>query len=44
MQIVALDKTERFMKVEPVVTDLIPVEGISETELLTVAYAHRNRR
>ena len=39
MQIVALDKTGTITVGEPVVTDLIPVEGISETELLTVAYA-----
>ena len=39
MQIVALDKTGTITEGEPVVTNLIPVEGISETELLTVAYA-----
>ena len=39
MQIVALDKTGTITEGEPVVTDLIPVDGISETELLTVAYA-----
>ena len=39
MQIVALDKTGTITEGEPVVTDRIPVEGISETELLTVAYA-----
>ena len=39
MQIVALDKTGTITEGEPVVTDLIPVEGIFETELLTVAYA-----
>ena len=39
MRIVALDKTGTITEGEPVVTDLIPVEGISETELLTVAYA-----
>ncbi len=39
MQIVALDKTGTITEGEPVVTDLIPVEGISETELLTTAYA-----
>ena len=39
MQIVALDKTGTITEGEPVVTDLILVEGISETELLTVAYA-----
>lgn len=39
MQIVALDKTGTITEGEPVVTDLIPVEGISETELLTIAYA-----
>ena len=39
MQIVALDKTGTITEGEPIVTDLTPVEGISETELLTVAYA-----
>ncbi len=39
MQIVALDKTGTITEGEPVVTDLIPVEGISDTELLTAAYA-----
>ena len=31
MQIVALDKTGTITEGEPVVTDLIPAEGISET-------------
>ncbi len=38
IQIVALDKTGTVTKGEPEVTDIIP-EGISERELLTVAYA-----
>lgn len=39
MQIVALDKTGTITKGEPKVTDVIPAEGISEKELLFVAYA-----
>ena len=36
---VVLDKTGTVTKGEPAVTDLLPVEGISETELLTLAAA-----
>lgn len=39
MQIVALDKTGTITNGEPKVTDIIPAGGISETELLTFAYA-----
>ncbi len=38
MQIVALDKTGTITRGEPRVTDLIPVEGIAESELLQAAY------
>lgn len=39
MQIVALDKTGTITNGEPRVTDIIPAEGISEKELLFLAYA-----
>lgn len=39
MQIVALDKTGTITSGEPKVTDLLPAEGVSETELLRTAYA-----
>lgn len=39
MQIVALDKTGTITSGEPKVTDMIPAEGISEEELLTIAFA-----
>ncbi|MDD3254035.1 MAG: heavy metal translocating P-type ATPase [Lachnospiraceae bacterium] len=39
MQIVALDKTGTITSGEPAVTDLIPAEGVTEEELLTLAYA-----
>ena len=39
VQIVALDKTGTITSGEPKVTDIIPASGISETELLTLAYA-----
>ena len=39
MQIVALDKTGTITSGEPKVTDMIPAEGISEEELLGLAYA-----
>lgn len=39
MQIVALDKTGTITSGQPKVTDLIPVDGISETELLFLANA-----
>lgn len=38
-QIVALDKTGTITRGEPRVTDLHPVNGVSERELLSVAYA-----
>ncbi len=38
-QIIALDKTGTVTKGEPEVTDLIPAEGIAESELLQVAYS-----
>ena len=38
-QIVALDKTGTITSGEPEVTDIIPAEGISENELLELAYA-----
>ncbi|MDO4515659.1 MAG: heavy metal translocating P-type ATPase [Bacillota bacterium] len=36
---VVLDKTGTVTRGEPVVTDLLPAEGVSETELLTLAAA-----
>lgn len=39
MQIVALDKTGTITSGEPKVTDMVPAEGISEEELLSMAYA-----
>ena len=38
-QIVALDKTGTITRGEPRVTDLIPADGVSKTELLSAAYA-----
>ena len=38
-EIVALDKTGTITSGEPKVTDLVPAEGISESELLELAYA-----
>ena len=38
-QIVALDKTGTITSGEPKVTDILPVGGVSETELLTLAAA-----
>ena len=38
-QIVALDKTGTITSGEPKVTDLLPAEGVTETELLTLAAA-----
>ena len=38
-QIVALDKTGTITQGEPKVTDMIPVNGRSETELFAIAYA-----
>ena len=39
MQIVALDKTGTITNGEPKVTDILPADGISEEELLEMAYA-----
>lgn len=39
VNIVALDKTGTITKGEPKVTDIIPVEGISEDELFKAAYS-----
>jgi len=39
VQIIALDKTGTITKGEPVVTDILPAEGITETELLAWAAA-----
>lgn len=39
VEIVALDKTGTITSGEPKVTDMIPAEGISGEELLTLAYA-----
>ena len=38
-QIVALDKTGTITRGEPEITDMIPINGKSETELLAIAYA-----
>ncbi len=38
-QIVALDKTGTITRGEPEVTDLLPADGVTETELLTLAAA-----
>ena len=38
-QIVALDKTGTITLGQPQVTDVLPAEGVSENELLTMAYA-----
>lgn len=42
-QIVALDKTGTITEGAPRVTDLLPAEGVSETELLTLAAALEGR-
>ncbi len=39
VQIAALDKTGTITKGDPKVTDVIPVQGISENELMTYAYS-----
>lgn len=39
VQIVALDKTGTITKGEPVVTDIIPADNVTEQELLTFAYS-----
>lgn len=38
-QIIALDKTGTITSGKPQVTDMVPAEGISEEELLSIAYA-----
>ena len=43
MQIVALDKTGTITKGEPVVTDVLPAEGVTEEELLSRAAALESR-
>ena len=42
-QIVALDKTGTITSGDPKVTDILPSEGVSETELLTLAAALERR-
>ena len=39
VRIVAVDKTGTITRGEPKVTDLLPAEGVSEAELLSMAYA-----
>lgn len=39
VQIIALDKTGTITNGEPKVTDILPADGIKETELLSLAYA-----
>ncbi len=39
VQIVALDKTGTITKGEPVVTDIVPANNVTEQELLTLAYS-----
>ena len=43
VQIVALDKTGTITSGQPEVTDLLPADGISEQELLTMALAWRKK-
>ena len=43
VQIVALDKTGTITKGEPVVTDILPAEGVTEEELLNRAAALESR-
>ena len=43
VEIVALDKTGTITKGEPVVTDLLPAEGATEMELLSMAGSWRKR-
>ena len=43
VQVVALDKTGTITNGEPKVTDIIPAEGIGETELLSLAYILEQR-
>lgn len=39
VQIVALDKTGTITNGQPEVTDILPADGVSENDLLTIAYA-----
>ena len=39
VQIIALDKTGTITEGKPVVTDIVPVEGISEQDLIKAAYS-----
>ena len=39
VRIVALDKTGTITSGQPEVTDILPADGVSETDLLTLAYA-----
>ncbi len=43
VQIVALDKTGTITRGEPVVTDILPAEGVAEEELLNMAAALESR-
>ena len=43
VQNVALDKTGTITSGQPEVTDLLPADGISEQELLTMAFAWRKK-
>ena len=43
VQIIALDKTGTITRGEPTVTDLLPAEGFTETELLSLAAALESR-
>ncbi|MBQ8081190.1 MAG: heavy metal translocating P-type ATPase [Clostridia bacterium] len=42
-QIIALDKTGTITEGQPKVTDVLPVDGVSEAELLTAAFALENK-
>ena len=42
-RIAALDKTGTITQGEPKVTDILPAEGMSEAELLSIAYALENK-
>ena len=44
VQIVALDKTGTITSGQPEVTDILPAEGITETELLTLACALEKKK
>ena len=43
VQIIALDKTGTITRGEPVVTDILPAEGVAEEELLNMAAALESR-